>query len=174
MIFYCGKEIHLRSVERKDLPKIASLRNSVETWPHLTDPIPVTEKDQEAWFSSISLRSGRFWAIACNKEHDFIGLARMDQHDAQNRSLRIGVDVEVALRGLGFGTKTYRTLFTYVFDELNIHRLWLQVLETNERGIHLYDRLGFKKEGILRDAVFRRGSYVGYIVMSILEQEYRR
>lgn len=175
MIFFrdSDRSIDLRTVEHGDLADVAKLRNEPSTWSQLTDPIPVTDKDQEAWFSSISLRAGRFWAIACNKASPFIGLVRMDERDTQNRSLRVGLDVVPKMRGCGYGTAIYETLLSYSFRELNVHRLWLQVLETNERAIRLYEKLGFRREGTLRDAVFRNGAYVGYVVMSMLEQEYR-
>ena len=174
MIFFRNDAISFRLVERQDLPEIAELRNDPSTWSHLTDPLPVTEKDQEAWLGSISLRAGRFWAIACDVHNPFIGLVRMDERDVQNRSVRIGLDVIPMLRGQGHGTMIYKALFAYCFLELNVHRIWLEVLETNTRGVHLYEKLGFKREGVLRDAVYRGGAYVGYVVMSILEQEYRR
>jgi len=37
----------------------------------------------------------------------------------------------------------------------------------------LYEKVGFKEEGIMREAIFRNGVYHDYVVMSILEDEYR-
>jgi len=48
------------------------------------------------------------------------------------------------------------------------------VLETNQHAKRLYEKQGFITEGRLRDAVFRDGKYVDYIIMSILETEYQK
>lgn len=60
----------------------------------------------------------------------------------------------------------------YGFRQLNLHRVCLTVLKTNERAIDLYNKLGFKTEGILRDEQFRDGHYIDVLVMSILEHEW--
>ena len=47
------------------------------------------------------------------------------------------------------------------------------VLESNNRAIALYDKLGFKKEGIKREAVYKNGEFVNMIFMAILKSEYK-
>jgi len=54
-----------------------------------------------------------------------------------------------------------------------VHRIWLAVLDTNDAGRKLYETEGFQVEGKYREGVFRDGKYRDYILMSILEQEYR-
>jgi RimJ/RimL family protein N-acetyltransferase len=166
--------LKLRPVEEQDLEAIRQLRNDGTTWINLTDPRPLTAADQKTWLDSLNLRSGRFYFVAYDPLHPFIGLVRMDEYDAQNRSLRVGADVQPELRGKGFGTAIYRTILKYGFDHLNLHRIWLAVLESNIRAIRLYEKQGFLLEGRLREAVFRDGRYVDYLLMSILDMEYRK
>jgi RimJ/RimL family protein N-acetyltransferase len=65
-----------------------------------------------------------------------------------------------------------RAVVSYGFAELNLHRIELDVLATNARAIHLYERLGFRREGTLRDAQFRGGVYIDLVLMAILEREW--
>jgi RimJ/RimL family protein N-acetyltransferase len=60
----------------------------------------------------------------------------------------------------------------YVFRTLKAHRLWLDVFETNTRAIHVYESLGFRREGILREAILRDGADHTQLLMSILDREY--
>jgi RimJ/RimL family protein N-acetyltransferase len=64
-------------------------------------------------------------------------------------------------------------LLKYCFDYLGMHRVWLCVLDTNEVGIKLYVNSGFKLEGKYREAIWRDGGWHDYIVMSLLEGDYR-
>jgi RimJ/RimL family protein N-acetyltransferase len=74
--------------------------------------------------------------------------------------------------GKGVGKQVTHAVIDYGFRHLNLHRVYLTVLKTNDRAISLYEKLGFKTEGILRDEQFREGRYVDVIVMGILENEW--
>ena len=81
--------LSLRPVEEEDLDRIRELRNDESTWIHLTDPRPVYPGDQVAWFGSLGLRAGKFYFVAFDEQNPFIGIVRMDEYDAQNRSIRV-------------------------------------------------------------------------------------
>ncbi len=55
---------------------------------------------------------------------------------------------------------------------MNLNRVWLYVYEHNERGIRTYEKVGFKREGLLRQETFREGRYWDAIVMAILREEW--
>jgi len=48
----------------------------------------------------------------------------------------------------------------------------LSVREDNAAALGLYEKIGFTKEGIMRDSIFKDGKYVSLIIMSILEEEF--
>jgi RimJ/RimL family protein N-acetyltransferase len=129
---------------------------------------------QERWFAKTSEAKDRKYFVICDAEHEFIGIIRCDEIDHLNRSMRVGCDIVRALRGREYGSRAYDLLLKYCFDFLNMHRLWLLVIDTNKPGIHLYESKGFREEGRCREALFRDGQYHDYIMMSILEHEYRK
>lgn len=182
MFYHDG--IGFRPVEERDLEKIRVLRNDPTTWAYLTDINHVTPEAQADWFRRIRMSKDKTYFTVFKEEYDphvpiayegdFLGIIRMDEIDQANRSARIGADIDPACRGQGYGTKTYKALLKYCFDFLNMHRVWLCVLDSNEIGKRLYANAGFKVEGKYREAIFRDGTYHDYIVMSILESEYRR
>ena len=63
-------------------------------------------------------------------------------------------------------------MLDYFVKHLNFESIWLEVLETNKRAIHIYEELGFQADGILRNRIYREGHYINYIVMSILRDEW--
>lgn len=165
--------LSFRLPDEGDLETAQRLRNDDSTWIHLSDPKPVGPADQKAWLQSIGWKNGRMYFVAYDEQNPFIGLVRLDELDQQNRSLRVGLDVLPELRGKGYGGRIYTALKSYAFNHLNIHRLWLAVLATNEYAMHLYEKWGFQIEGRYRGAIFRHGTFQDYILMSILEGEYR-
>jgi RimJ/RimL family protein N-acetyltransferase len=177
---YVSGLLALRAIEPDDLEELRALRNDHDTWTHLTHPSCLTSADQREWYESMSSRRGRMHLIAClpdpaaQKETGarFIASVRLDEFDRDNRSIRIGADVCKSLRRQGWGGQLYELLKRYCFDELNCNRVWLCVLETNEVARRLYQRQGFVEEGRYREAVFRHGRYVDYIIMSLLLREF--
>ena len=73
----------------------------------------------------------------------------------------------------GYGTDAITTLLRYAFDEMNLHRVWLEVLDDNTRGIACYRKCGFVEEGRKRQDRYRSGSYHDTLVMGVLEDEFR-
>lgn len=59
-------------------------------------------------------------------------------------------------------------LLRYAFHELNLHRLSLDVIASNQPAISLYRKLGFQEEGRLRERVLRDGQAVDLIYMGLL------
>lgn len=165
-------EVRFREVERGDLDKIRRLRNDVSTWTQLGDPTWLSSSAQESWIGSMS-SGGRWYYVAENSDHDFIGLVRLDEWDKINQSIRVGADVAIDLRRQGFGTLIYKAIKSYCFWYLNCHRVWLMVLSTNQAARALYTSQGFREEGAMREAVFRGGQRVDYIVMSLLRSEWK-
>jgi RimJ/RimL family protein N-acetyltransferase len=56
---------------------------------------------------------------------------------------------------------------------LNLHRVWLHVYEFNPRAVRVYEKVGFRHEGRLRQAIFHDGRYWDTLVMGLLHAEWR-
>ena len=62
----------------------------------------------------------------------------------------------------------------FAFEELQLHRLELSVFSFNPRAEAVYRKAGFRREGVLRDAVLDGDQYADEICMAILEDEWRQ
>jgi RimJ/RimL family protein N-acetyltransferase len=76
--------------------------------------------------------------------------------------------------GKGLGTACTRFMVEYGFDQLNLRRIYLELLEDNPRAQRLYEKLGFVLEGRLRQHQYKGGKYLDVLVMGLLRDEYRR
>jgi RimJ/RimL family protein N-acetyltransferase len=74
----------------------------------------------------------------------------------------------------GYGSQALVLALNYGFGMFNLHRIELEVFLFNERAIHVYEKIGFRREGIKRDGGFFNHKYYDLITMSILEEEFRK
>lgn len=97
-------------------------------------------------------------------------LGAIDRH---NRSTRIGrVLLAPEARGRGLGEAIMRAGLAKAFDEMGMHRVDLWVFESNARAIACYERVGFRHEGVIREAFKAGEEYWSFLIMSILESEW--
>lgn len=76
------------------------------------------------------------------------------------------------LWGKGLGQEASRLMLDHAFAELGLHRVWLTAFSFNPRALACFERVGFRREGIFRDAVYCDGAFHDTVVMGMLEQEY--
>lgn len=75
-------------------------------------------------------------------------------------------------RSQGYGPEAIGLMLDYGFERLGLQRVGLSVFEFNEAAISVYEGLGFRKEGRLRQAVERNGVYYDALLMSLLKPEW--
>lgn len=76
-------------------------------------------------------------------------------------------------RGRGIGTEMVRQTVDVGFHRLGLHRIQLHVFDFNEAAIACYERCGFRREGLLKEARRVDGGYWSLYVMGILESDWR-
>ena len=81
--------------------------------------------------------------------------------------------IVIAEKGKGYGHEAVRWIKKYAFEVRGAHRLWLEVMESNNRAYGVYLAEGFIKEGVHRESLKQGDNYVSLIVMSILAREYK-
>jgi RimJ/RimL family protein N-acetyltransferase len=111
--------------------------------------------------------------IAAPDDARALGEVVINDIDANNHSANIRIALfDDADMGKGFGTEAMRLMVDYGFRECHLHRISLEVYAFNPRAIRAYEKVGFVREGVLRDALYWDGVYVDAIMMSILAEEW--
>lgn len=86
-------------------------------------------------------------------------------------SYSIGIFVP-ELRGRGFGREATRLIVDWGFRGLGLHRIELEVLTWNERAIRCYQSVGFRREGIGREAELYPDGWTDFLEMSLLASKW--
>lgn len=116
----------------------------------------------------------RYDFLILSPDGNIIGESVINEIDRELRSanFRIGI-FHSDVCGKGIGTWAIRTTCEFAFETLRLHRLELDVFSFNPRAERAYLKAGFKREGILRDAVKDGNTYADDILMAMLEDEWR-
>lgn len=103
----------------------------------------------------------------------FVGTCKLDRISIADRSAEIGIMIgESSIHGQGVGKKTYALLLEFAFKTMGMNRVWGTCFSDNIGSLKLFETMGFTKEGALRQAVYRKGSYIDQLYYSILRDEY--
>lgn len=102
----------------------------------------------------------------------FLGEIVLLDHDKTNRSASLRIALAEGAQGGGHGTEALRFVLAYAFDRLGLHRVGLDVFAFNARAIHVYERVGFRHEGRVRDALWWEGVAHDSLLMGILAPEW--
>ena len=111
-------------------------------------------------------------SIIDRASNQWAGELAINNWDEDNHSCSFRIAIGPSGRNRGLGSEATRLIIDYVFQHLPINRIGLEVYAFNPRAIHVYERCGFTREGILRSALYWDGEYHDAILMSILRDEW--
>ena len=116
----------------------------------------------------------RRWFFLCDPQGKIAAESVIFDIDPQTRCAAFRIAFfHPESRGRGLGTWLTRRMVRFAFEELHLHRLELEVFSFNPRAQRVYEKAGFHKEGVRRDAVLDNGRYADVILMALLEEEWR-
>ena len=112
--------------------------------------------------------------LIIDPEGGIIGESVINEIDRERKSANFRIAFFHAERcGGGLGTWATCATRDFAFERLGLHRLELDVFSFNPRAERVYEKAGFRREGVLRDAVLSGGAYADDILMAILEDEWQ-
>ena len=170
-------DVLLRKPEPKDLDALYVQKNDVELAAMLGGfNKGYTRADLTAWLEfHRTAKDEVLWAIAEPTKDACLGHVGLYKIDHRVGSTEFAILLgDRAWWGKGVGKACTAFAVDYAFTQLNLRRVYLEVLATNERAASLYRKLGFKEEGRLRQHQFKNGAHVDVLVMGVLRDEWRR
>ena len=134
----------------------------------------LTSEDEEEWFDRVRKAQDQIvFAILTVEGGHLLGNCGLRNIDWKNRCASFGIFIgNKRFWGKGYGTEATRLLLRYAFEELNLHRVELEVYDFNTRAIRAYEKAGFRREGTRRQALYREGSWHDIHLMAILKEEW--
>jgi RimJ/RimL family protein N-acetyltransferase len=169
-----GKLIRLRAWEPEDEPAIFRWINDPEVTEYLHARYPFSHAQERDWL----VRTGTpgygqaSFAVETLAGSRLIGSCGLHASSPENRSAVLGIMIgEKDCWDGGYGTDVMRTLCRFGFEQMNLHRIELDVFAPHARARHVYEKIGFKVEGVRREAHYQSGRYFDFVTMGLLEGE---
>ena len=170
--FLIGPTLYLRPLEKADAPMVMGWLNDPEVNRTLATCFPINLAFEEAFIEKSSPNDLRL-VIVVRESDKPIGVVGLHESDLRNRHAGFGITIGAKEEwGKGYATEATRLIVQHAFATLNLHRVSLKVYAYNPRGLHVYEKVGFQKEGVLRQDNFREGRYWDTIIMGLLREEW--
>jgi ribosomal-protein-serine acetyltransferase len=170
--------ITLRLLEERHAEQMRSLleqnRSHLQaelTW--LTEPLTLNDAREyiraglDRFAANNGLRAG-IWL-----QDQLAGIVSLHELAWEDRKASFGYWLGEAFQGQGLVTKACEALIRYSFNELQLNRLDIQCATDNVRSRKVAERLGFKQEGVLREAWWSGGRFVDLVVYGLLASEWQ-
>ena len=173
---YKYQDIAFRVIEKGDLEILRKLHNDPSTWMNLLNIDFIDEEDQIEWWKNLHKKKNDQRYVICfaEKTEEIIGRLRIQNINWLHKNCEIGLDILPEYRGKGFGKKSYEMVLEFLFNQYNMHMVYLKVADFNPNAKKLYEKVGFKKTGRLPQFYYRHGKYWDYIIMGITKNEFKK
>lgn len=171
-----GEKVRLTAVKDSDLDELQSWFNNVSFMRNY-DMIPAVPKGNKEvkevldyYFNS---NEAYIFAVRFRESEEIIGVAGFDEIIWSNGTATVFVGIgKNELRGRGIGKEGLSLLLDFGFNELNFHKVQLDVISYNESAIRLYESAGFIKEGTYREFIYRDGERYDMYLYGLLKREW--
>ncbi|MDV4151902.1 GNAT family protein [Clostridium sp. AL.422] len=169
-------DIYLRSLEIKDLDEYWEVGferpdKDVNYYTGTTNN-PSKEEIQKFIEKSSSDEERKHFLI-CNNKDEIIGEIVLIDIDEEYKSCSYRIALfSKKYFNKGIGYKATKEVLKYAFKNLGLHRVELEVFDYNPRAKAMYEKCGFREEGIKRDALFINDKFYNVHIMSILSGEF--
>ena len=169
-------KVYLRALEPDDYETTYPWRLDEEIWANVVGPkYFVSMEYEKRWVSDTILSPGNSLKLAiCLKEdHKHIGLVSLTNIDRSNGVAQCSILIgEKSLWGKGLGTEAILLILHHGFYTLGLTRIEARQLLSNRASVRLFEKCGFRIEGVLRKAVFKDGRHRDLNQLSILREEF--
>ena len=171
-------EIEIRMLEEADTETIFALvdRNREHLrqwliWVDHSDSPEVTRqfiKETKRQYANKEALSAGIWL-----DEELVGAIGVVHYDWHNGKLEIGYWIPSEQQGKGTITRAVSAIIDDAFDNLGLNRVEIHCAAGNIRSRAIPERLGFKQDGIMREAGLISGEFVDKVIYSMLASEWK-
>jgi diamine N-acetyltransferase len=100
-----------------------------------------------------------------------IGIAQIFNISLISRKCNIGILIKPDYTGKGIGTLVLKLIINICFNKINLRKIEVSVAQKNTPSIRMIERLGFAKEGTLKESLFHSGEYIDIHLYGLINKK---
>ncbi|MEM7087029.1 MAG: GNAT family protein [Bacteroidota bacterium] len=172
-----GKDVYLRALEPNDLDFLYKLENDETLWEVSNTVTPYSKYVLKQYLEN-ALRDiyevKQLRMVICTFENNAT-IGFIDLFDFEPKHGRIGVGVVIFSekdRQKGYAAQSLQLLMDYSFTHLGVHQLYANITEDNTASITLFEKLGYKEQGVKKDWIRAAGTYKNELFYQYFNEEH--
>ena len=114
------------------------------------------------------------WGIADTATNTVVGTCTLTRLSTAHQRSEIGFALRQGRWSQGLGSEAVAAVIAFAFETLKLHLIEADVDPRNDRSLRLLERLGFRREGHLRERYYMNGERQDAVMMGLLRPEWRR
>ena len=159
----------LRDFKKDDIPQKVKWINDPKNNEYLHYDLPLNVKKTESWFDNKDNTKRQDCIIEYNGVS--VGLIGLISIDEENNKAEYYISMgEDDYKHKGIATTATQMIVQYAFVTLGLHKVYLNVDESNEIACKLYEKTGFKCEGVFYDELLKNNKYINRKRYAIINQ----
>lgn len=167
-VFLTGENIELRTVEEEDAKTLRDIANHSDVRKFIGVRHPMNLEAEKDFLEDEQEESEVMLSICI--EGETIGDIKLTEIEPNVGE--IGIMIDPKHHGDGYGTEASELLVKHAFEQLDFHKLYAWVFETNEKSARVWEKLGFEKEAELENHYLIDGEYKKAYIYSLLRREW--
>lgn len=168
-----GEKTILRPIKMSDAERYARWLSDPEVHQFLARRQKMTVQEEKKFLRRLMKNKSEHVFAIDTKKGVHIGSVGL-KFTEQDKRAELGIVIgDKEYWGRGCGTDAMKTILRYGFGKLKLHKIELGVMSYNPRAIAVYEKLGFRREGVKREHSLWRGKFYDSLIMGILSKEWK-
>ena len=169
--------VRLRWLTEADVDALYAVFSDRGMMRYWSSPAMTERKEAEDYLRRIhegfAARSLFQWGAELKQERRIIGTCTLFHLDPANAKAELGYGLGSADWGKGYMSEALTALLDFAFGTLRLRRLEADVDPRNENSLRILDRLGFHREGLLRERWNVAGEIQDTVFCGLLAKEWQ-
>ena len=177
IVFRKGNKVILRPVLESDVPQFQVWMNDPEVTNFLSAYMPISFKEEQDWFEKVSrpINNNVTLAIVDMENNKLIGTIGLHKVNMKDGIATTGTSIgDKEYWGKGYGTEAKMLLLEFAFNEMNLRKIYSDVIQFNKRSLAYARKCGYKEEARLPKHFYHKGKYWDKVILAVYRNQWEK
>lgn len=169
-----GKNIKLRALEKEDLNFLYQIENNESFWQVSNTQTPFSKYMLKLYLENAHLDIYQAKQLRLiieeNSTNLQVGMIDLFDFNPKHKRAGIGILIHPDFQEKGYAFEALSLLINYTFTHLDLHQLYANITDDNNKSISLFEKNNFVKTGIKKDWIFTNNNYKNEILYQLINK----